>query len=213
MNYYEVLENKVLKYDVYVNLEELINLRETIIKNCRLTEYIEVDATHLDDTNDKINVLNKVLVGYKDKSNQATNDLPIYHYSYEKYTYPYLITLIDEILKGNYSIITEILNPDEDKEIKYQETNELDKYLLQEINNMKKGPSTPIIKEFIRLTEKHLEYADINKKQQSAIDYYYLVSDLLKFNVIDTIMIEDIVRVQNFLNIDSNDIKKLTLSK
>ena len=44
------------------------------------------------------------------------NNIPIYRHEYDHYEFPYIVTLIDKLQKGNAKAIAEILNPDFSKE-------------------------------------------------------------------------------------------------
>ena len=102
MYYFKYNDTNIEKYVVQYNREELINLKYHIISDCKELVHREFDSKEELKRNQNI-------INLKVKKSGDT-----YHYSYDEYVYPKLVSLIDMILRNNDKAIDEIKHHSED---------------------------------------------------------------------------------------------------
>ena len=119
MYYFKYNDTNIEKYVVHFNRDELINLRYNVVTNCSELLHQEIDSNEELYPNSKIKNFNK-----KKNGN-------IYHYSFDEYVYPRLVSYIDMILRSDDRAI-EIIVADRQNDIDLlkDETkkNKLDEY-------------------------------------------------------------------------------------
>ena len=99
MYYFKYDDANILKYDVVYKKEELITLRNRVVNNCSVIVHRDVVSSEIP-SGDKKAKIKKVT------SKKIDQDL--YHFSYEEHYYPYLVTIIDMLLKEDASVIDDI---------------------------------------------------------------------------------------------------------
>ena len=126
MYYFKYNDAYIEKYIVRFNKDELIHLRNTIVNNCRELVHREIDTDIELSNNSRIRNLKQSMNG------------DIYHYSYDEYVYPELISCIDMLLKNDDRAIDRIYSAKQN-DIKYirdeNKKNKLCEY-YQRIGNM-----------------------------------------------------------------------------
>lgn len=158
---YYFLEQKytIEKYFVSFSKEELENLKIEIINKCSEIEHYEYDGTEGPNKFDYLQIRNyheKFIRIRESRDNLQWPDQKLYHYSYDKYNYPTLVTAIDN------------LNITEKKE----KLNNLQRLIeLKELNKNQKSviPYYDKVRELITL-----EYVDsITKEELEKVNQFF----------------------------------------
>ena len=109
--------NNEEKYDVSFDREEMLKLREEIINKLSNVVHFDYESNKKGSPYyrlapiDPLEIRNfsQKVVGTKEN---AFGKEAIIHYVYDRYEFPYLITLMDRIMSDDYAAIDEIKNPD-----------------------------------------------------------------------------------------------------
>lgn len=192
----------VEKCSVEINKEELEKLRIEIIEKCSEIVHHEYDLSSRlpeDFVDDSLKIRNfkETKIGERDIDPRKSPIKKLYHYSYDQLEYPYLITIINNMLKGKESAIEEILNPDFSKERK--SIDEKIKELQEELNSKKLSVSEEIL--VLNRIKKLLETKKLNENQESVLEYYDKVKNLITLTRIDFINVEQLKRIYDFFEI------------
>ena len=201
MFYFKVDSEVALKYEVKFNKFEIEKLREDIIRNCSIIihrEYYNTFSPHFTDKSLVFNFKSK-LIGEKEYF-EETKD--IYLYTFDEYKPPYLIKLIDRLLKEDASIIDELLNYKVENEVSFdEEINLVNQEYLNADNIFER-------EQRIKELENLLNQKNLNKNQQSTDSYYQKLLSLIKFALIDTLSLDYIQRVEDFYSKDTKVLSK-----
>ena len=116
------------------------------------------------------------------------------HFSYDKYEPPYLVALINQLLNDNSKVIDQILNYeisskstiDDSIELAYKEFKEIDPE-----NVTKKA-------EKLKELEDLLKAKKLNINQQNIDLYYKGLIELIKFNLIDSLPLSELIKIESF---------------
>jgi len=201
-------EDKIKKYLVYFNREELEKIRIEIIDKCSELVHHEYEysgrlsSTFADDYL-KIRNFKETKIGEEENKKCDFSVKKMYHYSYDELIYPYLVTIINGILNGDISSVYELLNPNFDKERK--SFDERISNLNEEISNGNIDNNSRISK--LNKLKKLITDKELNKNQQSVFDYYEKVRKLIVLTCIDYIDIEQFERISKFLDVKFTDSK------
>lgn len=122
----------------------------------------------------------------------------IYHFSYDKYESTYLVALINQLLNDNSKVIDQILNYeisskstiDDSIELAYKEFKEIDPE-----NVTKKA-------EKLKELEDLLKAKNYNINQQNIDLYYKGLIELIKFNLIDSLPLSELIKIESFLELN-----------
>ncbi len=98
MYYFKYTDTNIEKYVVYFNRDELTNLRHKVITNCSEMTHREIDSVEELSNNSRIRNLKR------------SNNGDTYHYSYDEYIYPRLVSIIDRLLRNDDKVIDTIAN-------------------------------------------------------------------------------------------------------
>ena len=98
MYYFKYTDTNIEKYVVYFNRDELTNLRHKVITNCSEMIHREIDSDEELSNNSRIRNLKR------------SNNGDTYHYSYDEYIYPRLVSIIDRLLRNDDKVIDTIAN-------------------------------------------------------------------------------------------------------
>ena len=98
MYYFKYNDTNIEKYVVRFNRDELMNLRHSVITNCSELVHRDIDSDEELSNNSKIRNLQRISKG------------DIYHYSYDEYVYPELVSYIDGLLRSDDKVIEKIFN-------------------------------------------------------------------------------------------------------
>lgn len=193
----EVIE----KYQVDFDKEEIEKLKEKIINNCSFIEHEEYESDYSPRFTDEI--IKKFTSTPTGKVKEYFEEIRvIYHYSYDKYKPPYLVKLINQLFDGNSKAIDEILNYDISTKSSIDDRINIVNQELIEMDPENITKRKAKLKEL----EDLLNAKNLNKNQQNIDVYYNQLVGLIKFNLIDTLQISELSRIESFLGIKLSDV-------
>ena len=189
----------VEKYKVDFDKERIEKLKNEIVNKCSFTEHkeYESDSYISIDVNTVKNFMCN-LIGKKEYFEEVRD---VYFYQYDEYNPPYLVELINRLLKDDSSAIEEILNYDISHELSIDDKIALVNKEFIKIDSKDITKRKEKLKEIERL----LKVQELNKDQQNIEFYYDQLIGLINFDLIDSISISKISRVESFLEIKLND--------
>ena len=203
MIYFRKNDEVIEKYQVDFDKEEIEKLKKEIINNCSFIQHEEYESDYSPRFTDEI-IRNFTYTPTGKEKEYFEETRNIYHYSYDEYKPPYLVELINQLLNDNSKVIDQILNYeislkstiDDSIDLAYQEFNRIDN------ENITK--KTEKLKEL----EDLLKAKELNMNQQNIDLYYNQLIGLIKFNLIDSLPISELGRIESFLEINlSNKVK------
>ena len=200
----EVIE----KYQVHFDKDEIVKLKEKIINNCSFIEHkVYVSDYEPRFTNEIIRNFTCTPTRRKKEYFEETREL--YQYSYDEYKPPYLVELINQFLNGDSKAIDNILNynisPKSTLDDRINlENQEFSKIAPEDINKKK---------EKLKELEDLLKTRELNKNQQSIDLYYAQLIGLIKFDLIDSLSISELVKIESFLEINLSSKVEISNSK
>lgn len=200
----EVIE----KYQVSFDKEEIEKLKKKIINNCSFIKHEEYESDYSPRFTDEIiRNFTYTPTGKEKEYFEETRD--IYRYSYDEYKPPYLVELINQLLNGNSKAIDKILNYDISTKSTIDDRIDL---ANQEFNKI---VPEDIIKKKEKLKEPEdlLKAKKLNKNQQSIDIYYNQLIGLIKFDLVDSLSISELCRIESFLEIDLSSRVEISNSK
>ena len=200
-------EKQLEKYLVSYDKEELEKLKLEIIDNCSVIthrEYVgKFGPYHFDEL--KYRNYSEEKVGERKHNNIETYTENIYHYSYDQYDFPYLVTIIDNILKNDVNALKELFYPDTKKEVLFIEIVQMHRKELDETSYANPKEKIDKINEF----KEFLKNGEKNKEQKSVWEYYHKVKELLTFTLIDIMALDNLYNFEKFFGVElSKNIKK-----
>ena len=98
MYYFKYDDLVIYKYIVNFDKNRMLSLRSNIINNCSELVHREVDSDIEINSSMRIRNLKQNKIG------------DMYHYSYDEYVYPHLVSLIDMLLKNDITSLERILD-------------------------------------------------------------------------------------------------------
>lgn len=199
MLYFRKNDDVIEKYQVNFDKEKIKKLKQEIINNCSFITHIEYEGDYAPIlSNEIVRNFTYTPTGKEREYFEETRD--IYHYSYDRYEPPYLVALINQLLllNDNSKVIDQILNYEiaskstiDDKiELAYKEFKEIDPE-----NATKKA-------EKLKELENLLKAKKLNINQQNIDLYYNQLIELIKFNLIDSLPINELNKIESFLEIN-----------
>lgn len=112
MYYIEETDNEVIKYEVTINSERLLALKEEIIENCSEISHhcyeSDYELTHYYLQNHDIRDYHFTETGKKKDYFEETRD--IYKIEYDEYDHPLIVDYIDILINGDTSVIPSLKN-------------------------------------------------------------------------------------------------------
>ncbi len=197
MFYYKENNGVIEKYAVDFDINAIETLKNKIIENCSYIKHVEKKDDYFPNFANKnlIKNFNSIKVGEKEYFEEIRD---VFLFSYDEYCPPYLVTLMNKLLKSNSEVLNEIFN--------YSIPSELD--LDDEINSLWQdfnvSDNADITKK--KLILKKLEYLlskkEMNAKEQNITPYYNELISLIKLNLVATISLSDLKRAEEFLGIE-----------
>ncbi len=164
----------VLESNFEFSKEELLKLRSEIIERC--SEIIHHDYEGSIGPNSRDNLRIRNYICFSISKNHSKSEGKVCRYVYEEYRFPYLISLIDRILKRDYSAIDEIICINKDREIiPFEERISRASLELDNIPNLNIKEKREKLDEL----ENYLVQLEYNRKQVPVILYYEKVLNLL----------------------------------
>ena len=172
----------VLDSNFEFSKEELLNLRSEIIERC--SEIIHYDYEGSIGPNSRDNLRIRNYIHFSVSKNYSKNEGKVYRFVYEEYIFPYLISLIDRILKKDYSAIDEIININVDREIiPFEERIKRTSLELDSISNFDIREKRMKLDEL----ENYLIQYEYNKRQVPVFSYYEKVLNVLGIRKVEIV--------------------------
>lgn len=197
MFYYLKKKGKLEKYTVEIDHEALKSLRLEIIFRCSEISHIEDTTTATPNYFDYERIQNytEKKVGRTDGGFYTPSE-DIYHVSYDYYNHPYLVSIIDRLLKDDKTAIAEILKPDYSKEaVSFEKRIANLESKINDIPTCNTAAKVAKLKELEELLQK----SHLNQKQASVKKYYSKAKKLITFTLVDTMSLKDIQKVGDFI--------------
>ena len=196
MLYFRKNDEVIEKYQVSFDKEEIEKLKKIIINNCSFIKHEEYESDYSPRFTDEIiRNFTYTSTGKEKEYFEETRD--ICRYSYDEYKPPYLVELINQLLNGNSKAIDKILNYDISTKSTIDDRIDL---ANQEFNKI--APEDIIKKkEKIKELKDLLKAKELNKNHQSIDVYYNQLVGLIKFDLIDSLTISELHRIESFLEI------------
>lgn len=185
------------KYQVDFDKEEIEKLKLEIINNCSFIKHEEYESDYSPKFSDKIiRNFTYTPTGKEKEYFEETRD--IYLYSYDEYKPPYLVELINQLLNGNSKSIDKILNYDIFTNLTIDDRINL---VIKELNKIDLE-NIIIRKEKIKELGELLKSKELNSNQQSIDLYYNRLIESINFNLVDSLPINELSRIESFLDIN-----------
>lgn len=194
MKYYNLKDDVIEKYNVTFDTKEIQKIKNEIINNCS-------DIVHKNYFSDYSPSFSKsdIIRNYQERRTGEVKEYFeetrfIYEYSYDRYEPPYLVNLLNELLSGN-NVLEDILT--------YKVLNSLPIDIKidekeKEIKNID-DKNTKIKIEKLKDYEKLLKLKKLNENQKPLSMYYDKLISLFKFELEDTLRVEELKKVQLFI--------------
>lgn len=207
MYYFIDKKETIEKYSVSFSKEELEKLKMEVINNCSEIEHHEYEGTHGPNRFDYLRIRNykeRFVRIQESRDSLQWPDQRVYHYSYDEYKFPELVSAIDELLNGNVLVLDTIFNTNPESKI---ET--IDEKIRKASEELDAIDNLKITKKREKLDElqKLIELKKLNEKQKSVVPYYARLRELITLDLVDTITKEEIERVNQFFG-NSTNVKK-----
>ncbi len=208
MYYFKNNGERIEKYQVNFSREKIERLKKEIIDRCSYIEHKEFisDYPPIFDDNSIIKNFHDTLVGKKEYF-EETRD--VYSYSYDEYKPPYLIELINRLINGDAEVIDEILTYDISSDESIDDKIKLVNQEFMDIEAENIDGKKAKLKELGDL----LESKDLNRDQQNIEPYYYQLIKLIEFDLVDSLTIFELNRVESFLGIELGSNQMTSTSK
>lgn len=148
--YYAEENGLIIKYAVNVDIDALQALRVEIINNCsKIVPYKIDDATDFvrdnkNDTSNHIHNYSEQVVGTFTWGDKETD---IYEVKFDYYEFPAIISYIDAVLRGDYSVLYRVFDPIMSLQMKSNKKCFFAKEFMMEFNYY------PLVQQCISLTE------------------------------------------------------------
>lgn len=197
MIYFRKNDEVIEKYQVDFDKEEIEKLKKEIINNCSFIKHEEYESDYSPRFTDEI-IRNFTSTPTGKEKEYFEETRYIYRYSYDEYKPPYLVELINQLLNGNSKAIDKILN----YEISPKSTIDDSINLANQEFNRIDSENITKKKEKLKELEDLLKAKELNKNQQSIDLYYNQLIELIKFNLIDSLPISELGRIEYFLEIN-----------
>ena len=197
MLYFRKNDDVIEKYQIDFDKEKIKKLKQEIINNCSLIKHIEYESDYTPIlSNEIVKNFTYTRTGKEREYFEETRD--IYHYSYDKYEPPYLVELINQLLNDNSKVIDQILNYEISSESTIDDSIELAYKEFKEIDPENVTKKAEKLKEL----EDLLKAKNYNINQQNIDLYYKELIELIKFNLIDSLPINELNKIESFLEIN-----------
>lgn len=185
------------KYEVTADRDGLEKLKEEIINNCSMIIHHDCDTTETPNYYDILRIRNYSAekIGIHELNDFYASRETLYHVVYDEYRYPYLIELIDRLLNNDEEALSEILNPNFEKEqISIDKMINILEEKYESISLHDIGAKREMLEKLSQL----YKLKELNKNQISVIEYYSKVKEFIELKLIDYMDIELIDRVNKF---------------
>ena len=197
MLYFRKNDDVIEKYQIDFDKEKIKKLKQEIINNCSLIKHIEYESDYTPILSNEI-VKNFTYTRTRKEREYFEETRDIYHYSYDRYEPPYLVELINQLLNDNSKVIDQILNYEISSESTIDDSIELAYKEFKEIDPENVTKKAEKLKEL----EDLLKAKNYNINQQNIDLYYKELIELIKFNLIDSLPINELNKIESFLEIN-----------
>ena len=193
MYYFKKNDDVIEKYQVHFEKEEVKKLQDEIINQCSIIKHEDYESDYIPKPLDKrfMRNLKYTLIGKKEYF-EETRD--IYSIQYDKYEPPYLVELIDRILKGDSKAIGELRH--------YQIFNS--NSIEEKINLVNKEMVSIPLSDIAQKKQKLEELENLLKEKthcEEIASYYEQLIALLRLQFVDSIPVSELERVKKFLGL------------
>ena len=195
MIYFKRNEENIEKYNVTFDKDKIKELRTEIIEKCSFIKHYEFESDYGPrfTKNDIIKNFRRSNTDKVVEYFEETRDVDLY--SYDKYIPPQLIDLIDQLLDGYTKAINKILKYE--VSVKPTLDDKINEVNQDIINMVPENISQR--KEKIEELEKLLKEKELNQNQKSIDEYYEKLLSLIKIDLIDTLPISELEKIESFL--------------
>lgn len=202
MFYFEKKADRIEKFDVTYDEIQMNKLRSEIIDKCSEISHYELFGKETERYEEDPTIRNLQMRSATKKEfleHPYCEEYELYHYSYDQYKFPYLVTLIDLLHRGYGPAIKEILTPTFRCEFKTVKEGIED--LTKKANSISDSNSNEK-KEVLEELNWLMRKANLNANQISVKEYYPKVKALITMEHIDSIAISDFERIKDFFEIN-----------
>ena len=197
MKYYKLKDDVIEKYNISFDSQELEKIRNEIIYKCSEIIHKKYQSDYSPSFSDDLIIMN-----YKERRTGKTKEYFeetrfIYEYSYDLYTPPDLVNLLNDLLRGK-NVLEDILT------YKVSDKLSIDIKLADKEKEMRAidDKNTKLKIEKLKEYEELLKLKKLNKNQKPLSMYYDRLINLFKFELEDTLKVEELNRVQTFMEIN-----------
>lgn len=197
MIYFKRNEDIIEKYRVTFDKEKIKEVRNEIINNCSFIKHHEYESDYGPrfTKEDIIKNFKHTNTGKKKEYFEETRDIDLF--SYDEYIPPHLVDIIDQLLNGKAKAINKIFRYDiSDKSTIDDKINAVNQEIIEIApENIEER------KEKLVELEELLKVKELNKNQKDIEIYYNELINLISFELIDTLLVNDLKRVEDFLEL------------
>lgn len=182
------------KYTVTLDTESIKELKERIIKDCSLIIHKAFHSDHVPTFSRNSIIKNLKLVGPQNN----------YLYSYDEYIPPLLVSLINRLLDNDETVIQELVDYSPLNESSLDRNiNSVNKQLaeLSEDDYIKKNLLLIKLERLLKLKKKNIN-------QKSTKEYYEELQNYISLDLVSTLSLDDLLRVESFYKTAINNPKK-----
>lgn len=197
MLYFRKNDDVIEKYQVNFDKEKIEKLKQEIINNCSFITHIEFESDYTPRLSNEI-IKNFTYTPTGKEKEYFEETRKIYHYSYDRYEPPYLVTLINQLLNDNSKVIDQILNYEIPSKSTIDDSIDSAYKEFKEINPENVTKRAEKLKEL----EDLLKAKKLNINQQNIDLYYKELMELIKFNLIDSLTLSELNKIESFLEIN-----------
>ncbi len=187
---------KIEKYAVSFDKQQVKNLKDTIIDKCSFIEHQEFQSDYYPMFSDK-KIIRNFQSTYIGKREYFEETREVYSFSYDRYNPPYLVLLIDKLLNDDIEVISEILNYDVSPKESIEDKINLVNKEFMEIDSENIYAKKLKLKEL----EDLLKLKQLNQNQQTIDIYYQQLLELISFDFVESIDINELHKIEKFLEI------------
>ena len=204
MKYYNLKDDVIEKYNVTFDTKEIQKIKNEIINNCS-------DIVHMNYFSDYSPSFSKsdIIRNYQERCTGEVKEYFeetrfIYEYSYDRYEPPYLVNLLNDLLKGK-NVLEDILI------YKVIDSLPIDIRIEEKEKEIKgiDDKNTKLKIEKLKDYEKLLKQKKLNENQKPLSMYYDKLISLFKFELEDTLKIEEVKKVQQFMGLNFLEQKEI----
>ncbi|MBQ9182038.1 MAG: hypothetical protein IJ134_05355 [Bacilli bacterium] len=208
MIYFRNNDDIIEKYQIDFDKDELEKLKNEIINNCSFIEHVEYASDFPPRFTNKI-IKNYTYTRTGEQKEYFEEVRDIYLYSYDEYKPPYLVELINQLLNDNSKAIDQIINYDTTTKPNIDDRINL---INQEFNKIAPEDITKKEEKLNELKDL-LKSKELNKNQQGIELYYDKLIELIQFNFVDSLSIDEFSKIESFFKVNLSSKVDISNSK